>query len=86
MLDILLSIGLEEIILGDGNGVEVVESFEDNQALLDAVVAPGLEGVVAKRDWEPHLPGARLWVKTKNRATARFHEEWAGVKTGQQGP
>jgi len=72
---------LEEILLGDANGVEVLESFDDGQALGDAVVERGLEGVVAKREREPYRPGGRLWVKTKNRATARFQEELAGAKT-----
>ena len=35
----------------------------------------GLEGVVAKRERDPYRPGDREWVKTKNRATARFAEE-----------
>jgi ATP-dependent DNA ligase len=46
----------------------------------DVVVARGMEGVVAKREWERYRPGARLWVKTKNRATARFQEELAGAQ------
>jgi len=71
---------LDELLLGEANGIEVVESFEDGQALWDAVVARGLEGVVAKREREPYRPGARLWVKTKNRATAIFQEESAGAK------
>jgi ATP-dependent DNA ligase len=70
---------LEEVLLGDANGVEVVESFEDGQALRDAVVDRGLEGAVAKREREPCRPGARLWVKTKNRGTARFQEELRGA-------
>ena len=63
---------LEEIVLGAPAGVEVVASFEDGPALWDAVVARGLEGVVAKREGEAYRPGARLWVKTKNCGTARF--------------
>jgi ATP-dependent DNA ligase len=47
--------------------LEVVASFEDGPALWDAIVARELEGVVAKREREPGRPGARLWVKTKNR-------------------
>jgi len=34
---------------------------------------------VAKRDRDPYRPGERQWVKTKNRATARFAEERDGV-------
>ena len=61
-------------------GVEVIASFDDGPALWDAVVARGLDGVVAKREREPYRPGARLWVKTKNRATDRFREELAGAQ------
>jgi len=56
-------------------GVRLVETFEDGRALFDAVCAHGMEGVVAKRGRDPYRPGERLWVKTKNRATARFAEE-----------
>ena len=44
-----------------------------------AVCARGLEGVVAKRQRDPYRPGDRAWVKTKNRATARFAEEREGI-------
>jgi ATP-dependent DNA ligase len=59
--------------------VRLVATFEDGEALFDAVCARGLEGVVAKRLADPYLPGERLWVKTKNRANARFAEEREGV-------
>jgi ATP-dependent DNA ligase len=39
----------------------------------------GLEGVVAKRARDPYRPRERVWVKTKNSATARFAEERDGV-------
>jgi len=39
----------------------------------------GSRVVVAKRDRGPYRPGERQWVKTKNRATARFAEERDGV-------
>jgi bifunctional non-homologous end joining protein LigD len=72
---------LEEVTIdGPPSVVEVVGSFEDGQALWDAIVERGLEGVVAKREREAYRPGARLWVKTKNRATARFREELAGAQ------
>jgi bifunctional non-homologous end joining protein LigD len=71
---------LEEVTIdGPPSVVEVVGSFEDGPALWDAIVARGLEGVVAKREREPYRPGVRLWVKTKNRGTARFQEESAGA-------
>jgi bifunctional non-homologous end joining protein LigD len=72
---------LEEITIdGSPSVVEVVGSFEDGPALWDAIVERGLEGVVAKRERKPYQPGERLWVKTKNRATARFREELAGAE------
>jgi ATP-dependent DNA ligase len=63
--------------------VEVIASFEGGPTLWDAIVAPGLEGVVARREREPYRPGARLWVKTKNCAAARFQEELEGA-TGRR--
>ena len=65
---------LEELEL-ETHHVRLVATFEDDEALFAAVCARGLEGVVAKRDRDPYRPGERLWVKTKNRATARFAEE-----------
>lgn len=69
---------LEELNV-EGPEVKLVATFEDGQALFDAVCARGLEGVVAKRARDPYRPGERLWVKTKNRATRRFAEERDGV-------
>jgi ATP-dependent DNA ligase len=60
-------------------GVQLVATFDDGPALLDAIVRLDLEGVVAKRERDRYRPGERAWVKTKNRATARFVEELAGV-------
>lgn len=54
-------------------------TFEDGEALFAAVCERGLEGVVAKRTAGTYRPGERVWVKTKNRATARFAEERDGV-------
>jgi hypothetical protein len=45
----------------------VVASFDDGPALWDVIVERGMEGVVAKREREPYRPGARTWVKVKNR-------------------
>ena len=59
--------------------VKLVATFEDGDALFAAVCERGLEGVVAKRDRDPYRPGDRVWVKSKNRATARFAEEREGV-------
>ena len=59
--------------------VRLVATFEDGEALFSAVCKRGLEGVVAKRDRAPYRPGERVWVKTKNRGTARFAAERDGV-------
>jgi bifunctional non-homologous end joining protein LigD len=59
--------------------VRLVATFQEGEALFDAVCARGLEGIVAKRDSDPYRPGERQWVKTKKRRTARFAEERNGV-------
>ena len=69
---------LEELDL-ENDRVRLVATFEDGEALFAAVCERGLEGVVAKRDRDPYRPGDRVWVKSKNRATARFAEEREGV-------
>src|SRR3954453_8821772 len=66
---------LLEALEVEGPHVRVVERFDDGQALFDATVRLGLEGVVAKRDRDPYRAGERLWIKTKNRGTLRFAEE-----------
>jgi ATP-dependent DNA ligase len=63
----------------EGPQVRLVATFEDGAALFAAVCERGLEGGVAKRDRDPYRPGERQWVKTKNKATARFAEEHEGV-------
>src|SRR5215218_10127786 len=63
----------------EGPRVRFVATFEDGDALFAAVCDRGLEGVVAKRERDPYRPGGRQWVKTKNRAPARFTEERDGV-------
>ena len=57
----------------------LVATFEDGEALFDAACARALEGIVAKPVRDPYRPGERLWVKTKDRATARFTEERDGI-------
>jgi hypothetical protein len=47
----------------------------DDAALFQVMVDRGLEGVLAKRLTDPYVPGGRSWIKTKNRATARFAQE-----------
>jgi bifunctional non-homologous end joining protein LigD len=65
---------LEELEL-ESQHARLVATFEDGEALFAAVCERGLEGVVAKRIPDPYRSGERGWVKTKNRATARFAEE-----------
>jgi ATP-dependent DNA ligase len=72
---------LEELNV-EGANVKLVATFEDGVTLFEAVCARGIEGVVAKRLRDPYKSGDRLWVKTKNRATARFAEEQARATAG----
>ncbi|HEV2591982.1 MAG TPA: hypothetical protein VGU02_08815 [Gaiellaceae bacterium] len=60
--------------------MQTIVTFEDGEALFRVMCDRGLEGVVAKRLRDPYRPDERLWVKTKNRATARFADETAGVR------
>jgi hypothetical protein len=39
--------------------VRVIDTFEDGPALFDAILAHGLEGVVAKRERDPYRPAER---------------------------
>jgi bifunctional non-homologous end joining protein LigD len=70
---------LEELNV-EGPHSRLVVSVDDGQALYRAVCERGLEGVVAKRERDPYRPGERVWVKTKNRATARYAEELEAVR------
>ncbi len=72
---------LEELLV-ENERVRLVATFEDGEALFAAVCQRGLEGVVAKRPVDPYRPGERGWVKTKNRATARFAEESHRARRG----
>jgi ATP-dependent DNA ligase len=51
------------------------ETFDDGEALFEAVCAHELEGVVAKRRSSTYQPGQRGWVKTKNRDYWRYELE-----------
>jgi ATP-dependent DNA ligase len=74
---------LEELDLERRPVVQVVATFDDGEALFRVVCEQGLEGVVAKRVRDPYRPGERDWVKTKNRATARFAQESARARRGR---
>jgi bifunctional non-homologous end joining protein LigD len=52
------------------------ESFEDGQALLEAVIRLGLEGVVSKKRRSPYRSGpCRDWVKMKSAAWREANRE-----------
>lgn len=51
------------------------ETFDDGEALFEAVCAHELEGVVAKRRNSRYRPGERGWIKTKNREHWRYEIE-----------
>jgi ATP-dependent DNA ligase len=51
------------------------ETFDDGEALFEAVCGHGLEGVVAKRRTSLYRPRNRGWVKIKNREYWRYELE-----------
>jgi bifunctional non-homologous end joining protein LigD len=51
------------------------ETFDDGQALFEAVCERELEGIVAKRVQGRYRPGERGWVKIKNRDYWRYAME-----------
>ena len=59
--------------------MQLVATFDNVRRCSTRSVALDLEGVVAKRECDPYRPGERLWVKAKNRNTARFAAERAGA-------
>jgi ATP-dependent DNA ligase len=46
---------------------------------MGIVVGTGLEGVVAKKNDDPYLPGKPGWVKHKNRGYWRFPQKVAAL-------
>ena len=56
---------LESLALNDGHCL-TPDTFDDGQALYDAVCERGLEGIVAKRSTSLYRSGQRGWVKVKN--------------------
>ena len=55
------------------------ETFDDGEALFEAVCAHELEGALAKRRDGRYRPGERGWVKTKNRSYWRWEMEREGT-------
>ena len=51
------------------------EAFDDGAALFEAICKHELEGIVAKRRSSPYRPGARGWIKRKNRDYWRYEME-----------
>jgi bifunctional non-homologous end joining protein LigD len=58
----------------------LVDVFDDGYALFDAVVAHGLEGIVAKRRSGIYRPGYRGWTKIKNPSYWRRESEIAHMQ------
>ncbi len=75
---------LADLCPGQHPLVHLVESFPSGKTLFSASVQQGLEGIVAKQQQSPYLPGKRsaAWRKIK-----RFHEVWCvvGGYTRKQG-
>jgi bifunctional non-homologous end joining protein LigD len=65
---------LEDLALGAGPW-SIAEAFADGAALFAAACSHGLEGIVAKRRLERYCPGARRWIKIKNRDYWRYSAE-----------
>jgi ATP-dependent DNA ligase len=55
------------------------QTFEDGEALWDAVSEHELEGVVAKKRSGRYVSGERGWIKTKNRDYWRWEMEREGA-------
>jgi bifunctional non-homologous end joining protein LigD len=65
---------LEQLLVEGNPLVRLSAGFDDGQALLEAVQAQGLEGVVSKRLGSTYRPGKRSpdWVKLKTRQDGEF--------------
>jgi ATP-dependent DNA ligase len=57
------------------------ETFDDGEALLEAVCERELEGIVAKRVESRYIPGYRGWTKIKNRSYRRYDLERESVRS-----
>jgi bifunctional non-homologous end joining protein LigD len=65
---------LEQLLDRRSASVRLSETFEDGSALLEAVSAQGLEGILAKRVDSRYFPGRRThdWLKIKTRNRQEF--------------
>jgi len=68
----------------EGPAWSTPETFDDGQALYDAVCERGLEGVVAKPLRSLYRPGKRSWLKVKNPAYWRRESELAVTQFGRR--
>ena len=62
-------------VLLDRGCARLADVFDDGEALFDAVVSYGLEGIVAKRRAGLYRSGYRGWTKVKNPAYWRRESE-----------
>jgi bifunctional non-homologous end joining protein LigD len=70
---------LGALSLGNGPWF-IAETFDDGEALFEAVCDQGMEGIVAKRRSQRYRPGDRAWIKTKNKAYWRYGEELESLR------
>lgn len=70
---------LEELRLS-GPAWHTPPSFAAGQALYEATLRAGLEGIVAKRLSDPYRPGERGWIKAKHRSYWRFESELERIR------
>jgi bifunctional non-homologous end joining protein LigD len=69
----------------DGRHWRTPQTFDDGEALWEAVCEHELEGVVAKPLRSRYVPGERGWIKIKNRAYWRWEmEREAALKARQR--
>jgi bifunctional non-homologous end joining protein LigD len=69
---------LEQMQL-NGTHWRTPQTFDDGEALWEAVCEHELEGVVAKPRRSRYVPGERGWIKTKNRNYWRWELEREGA-------
>jgi bifunctional non-homologous end joining protein LigD len=82
---------LEALLDRRGGTVKVSEAFDDGDALYQAAVAQGLEGVVAKKADSRYQPGRRVrdWLKVKTHGRQEFviagYSKGQGKRSGRLG-
>ena len=71
---------LLEGIWSERRCARLADVFDDGDALFDAVVSHGLEGIVAKRKAGIYRSGYRGWTKIKNPSYWRRESEIAHMQ------